>query len=103
MKRGPKSVFDERVRNTINGLTQHYWEKRQYGDLALLQSALAEAAKSALGANHPFAAHSIAGLARLQATCPAPEIRNLAEAVRNATTVCEITEWKNLSILTYWQ
>jgi WD40 repeat protein/serine/threonine protein kinase len=33
-------------------------------------------------------------LAWMQATCPAAEVRNGAEAVKNATRACELTQWK---------
>jgi serine/threonine-protein kinase len=48
-----------------------------------------------LGEEHPETLESMNNLAWLKATCPAPQVRNGIEALKYATKVCELTDWKD--------
>ena len=46
------------------------------------------------GEQNPMTLYAMNQLAWMQATCPAAEVRNGAQAVKLATRACELTEWR---------
>jgi tetratricopeptide (TPR) repeat protein len=72
--------------------TQYY--SGQYKDALKTLTEVLDVSRRFLGEQDWSTLYLINQLAWWQATCPAAEVRNGAEAVKNATRVCELTEWK---------
>lgn len=53
-----------------------------------------EKSRHVFGEEHEATLHVLNDLAWMQATCPAAEVRNGSEAVKNATRACELTQWQ---------
>jgi tetratricopeptide (TPR) repeat protein len=66
----------------------------KYEDAVKMLTERLEISRRVLGEQDGSTLYLINQLAWWQATCPAAEARNSAEAVKNATRVCELTEWK---------
>jgi tetratricopeptide (TPR) repeat protein len=78
----------------LAGLGEAQYYTGQYEDAVKTLTKVLEISRRLLGEQDWSTAYSMNQLAWVQATCPADEFRNGAEAVKNATRACELTKWK---------
>jgi WD40 repeat protein/serine/threonine protein kinase len=78
----------------LGPLSEAQYHEGKYEDALKTLTQELEISRRVLGEEHDLTLYALNQLAMMQATCPAAEVRNGAEAVKNATRVCELTEWK---------
>ncbi|MBN2181175.1 MAG: tetratricopeptide repeat protein [Sedimentisphaerales bacterium] len=83
----------------MNNLAMVYHGQGRYLEAGQLHTKTLEIKLRVLGEKHPDTLNSMNNLAWLKATCPLPEVRNGIEAVKYATRVCELTDWKKAEYL----
>jgi WD40 repeat protein/serine/threonine protein kinase len=74
-------------------LSQAQYSAGRYAEAVKTVTEGLETSRRILGEDDASTLHILNQLAWMQATCPAAEARNGAEAVRNATRACELTGW----------
>jgi serine/threonine protein kinase len=92
-----RRVLGEKHEDTLASMKELagvYYRQGQYGKVEPLATKALEISRRILGEQDRSTLESMRGLAWFQATCPAAEFRNGAEAIKNATKACELTEWK---------
>jgi tetratricopeptide (TPR) repeat protein len=78
----------------LGPLGEAQYDAGKYEDAVKTLTKVLEISRRVLGEQDWSTLYSMNQLAWMQATSPAAEFRNGAEAVKNATRVCELTEWK---------
>jgi tetratricopeptide (TPR) repeat protein len=78
----------------LGPLGEAQYDAGKYEDAVKTLTKVLEINRRDLGEQDWSTLYSMNQLAWMQATSPAAEFRNGAEAVKNATRVCELTEWK---------
>jgi WD40 repeat protein/tetratricopeptide (TPR) repeat protein/tRNA A-37 threonylcarbamoyl transferase component Bud32 len=78
----------------LGPLSDAQYHAGKYEDAMKTLAKELEIERRVLGEEDGLTVHTLNQLAWVQATCPAAEVRNGAEAVKNATRACELTQWK---------
>ncbi|MBN1804316.1 MAG: protein kinase [Sedimentisphaerales bacterium] len=83
----------------LGPLSDALYHEGRYKDAVKTLTMELEIDRRVLGEESDLTMSTLNQLAWIQATCPEAKVRDGAEAVKNATRVCEFTNWKNWGYL----